>query len=81
MAVAGVGRGLGDVAMVTLIQTRAHDAVRSRVFAAEDAAAHAAFSVSAFSGGLLVELAGAGGAFAAASALAFGAALIASRGA
>jgi len=79
MAVAGVGRGLGDVAAVTLIQARAHDAVRSRVFAAQDAAAHAAFSISAFSGGLIVELAGARGAFAVASALGFGAALIAGR--
>jgi hypothetical protein len=80
MAVAGVGRGLADVATVTLIQARVHDAVRSRVFAAQDGAAHAAFSVSAFSGGLLVELAGVGGAFAAAAALGFGAALIAARG-
>ena len=79
MAVAGVGRGLADVATVTLIQARAHDAVRSRVFAAQDAAAHAAFSLSAFTGGLLVELASASGAFAAAAALGFGAALVAAR--
>jgi MFS family permease len=81
MAVAGAGRGLGDVAAVTLIQARAPDAVRSRVFAAQDGAAHAAFSVSAFGGGLLVELAGARGAFAGAAAFGVGAALIATRAA
>jgi MFS family permease len=81
MAVAGAGRGLGDVAAVTFIQARAPDAVRSRVFAAQDGAAHAAFSVSAFGGGLLVELAGARGAFAGAAAFGVGAALIATRAA
>jgi MFS family permease len=79
MALAGAGRGLGDVAAVTLIQTRAADEVRSRVFAAQDGAAHAAFSVSAFSGGVLVELVGARGAFATAAAIGVGAALIAGR--
>jgi MFS family permease len=79
MAIAGAGRGLGDVAGVTLIQARATDEVRSRVFAAQDGAAHAAFSVSAFAGGLLVELAGARGAFATAAAFGVGAALLASR--
>jgi MFS family permease len=79
MALAGAGRGLGDVAAVTLIQARAADEVRSRVFAAQDGAAHAAFSVSAFAGGLLVELAGARGAFAAAAAFGVGAALLAGR--
>ncbi len=79
MALAGAGRGLGDVAAVTLIQARAADEVRSRVFAAQDGAAHAAFSVSAFTGGLLVELAGARGAFAAAAAFGIGAALLAGR--
>jgi hypothetical protein len=31
MALAGAGRGLGDVAAVTLIEARARDEVRSRV--------------------------------------------------
>jgi MFS family permease len=79
MALAGAGRGLGDVAAVTLIQARAADAVRSRVFAAQDGAAHAAFSVSAFTGGLLVQLGGARGAFAAAAAFGVGAAVLAGR--
>jgi hypothetical protein len=79
MALAGTGRGLGDVAALTLIQARAADVVRSRVFAAQDGAAHAAFSVSAFGGGLLVELAGARGAFACAAAFSLGAALLATR--
>ena len=77
MALAGAGRGLGDVAALTLIQARAADEVRSRVFAAQDGAAHAAFSVSAFAGGLLVQLAGARGAFATAAAFGVGAALLA----
>ena len=59
MALAGSGRGLGDVAQVTLIQARAADEVRSRVFAAQDGLSHLAFTVSAFSGGLLVTLASA----------------------
>ena len=79
MAIAGAGRGLGDVAGVTLIQARATDEIRSRVFAAQDGAAHAAFSVSAFAGGLLVELAGARGAFTTAAAFGVGAALLAGR--
>jgi MFS family permease len=79
MALAGAGRGLGDVAAVTLIQARAADEVRSRVFAAQDGAAHVAFSVSAFAGGLLVEVAGARGAFAAAATFGVGAALLAGR--
>ena len=79
MGLAGAGRGLGDVAAVTLIQARTADEVRSRVFAAQDGAAHAAFSVSAFAGGLLVQLASARGAFAAATAFGVGAALIAAR--
>jgi hypothetical protein len=69
MALAGAGRGLGDVASVTLVQAHAPDEVRSRVFAAQDGAAHAAFSVSAFTGGLLVQLAGPHGAFATASSI------------
>jgi MFS family permease len=79
MAVAGAGRGLGDVAAVTLIQARAADEIRSRVFAAQDGAAHLAFSVSAFTGGLLVQLAGARGAFGAAAAFGLSAALVAAR--
>jgi MFS family permease len=79
MAVAGAGRGLGDVAEVTLIQRRAADEVRSRVFAAQDGAAHIAFSVSAFTGGVLVTLAGARGAFATATVCGVGAAILASR--
>ena len=79
MALAGAGRGLGDVAAVTLIQARAADGVRSRVFAAWDGAAHLAFSVAVFAGGLLVELAGARGAFATAAAFAACAALLAAR--
>ena len=39
MAIAGSGRGLGDVADTTLVQARTEDAVRSRVFAAQDRAA------------------------------------------
>ena len=79
MCIAGVGRGLGDVAAVTIIQARAADEIRGRVFAAEDGASHIAFSVSAFTGGLLVELAGARGAFATAAAFGVGAALLAAR--
>jgi MFS family permease len=77
MLVAGAGRGLGDVAAVTLIQSRAADEVRSRVFAAQDGAAHVAFSVSAFTGGLLVEATSAPGAFAVAAAFGTAAAALA----
>ncbi len=79
MAVAGAGRGLGDVASVTLIQARAADEVRSRVFAAEDGASHIAFSVSAFTGGLLVQAVGARGAFGVAAIFGVAAAFIARR--
>jgi MFS family permease len=79
MALAGAGRGLGDVATITLIQARAADEVRGRVFAAQDGASHIAFSVSAFTGGALVTLIGARGAFASAAACGVGAALLASR--
>ena len=79
MAIAGAGRGLGDVATVTIIQARAPNEVRSRVFAAQDGAAHFAFSVSAFTDGLLVELPGARGAFATAAAFGVGAAVLAGR--
>jgi predicted MFS family arabinose efflux permease len=64
---------------VTIIQVRAPDEVRGRVFAAQDGVAHAAFSVSAFTGGLLVQLAGARGAFATAAAFGFSAAVLAGR--
>ena len=77
MALAGAGRGLGDVAATTLIQERTSDAVRSRVFAAQEGAAHVAFSVSALSGGLLVQLVSARGAFAVATAFGVAAAAIA----
>jgi MFS family permease len=79
MAVAGAGRGLGDVAATTLLQARTQDEVRSRVFAAQEGAAHAAFSVSALVGGVLVQLASARGAFAVAAACGAGAALAATR--
>jgi hypothetical protein len=37
MALAGAGRGLGDVAATTLLQSRTANEVRSRVFAAQKA--------------------------------------------
>jgi MFS family permease len=80
MALAGAGRGLGDVAATTLIQERADDRVRSRVFAAQEGVAHAAFSISALSGGLLVQLVGVRGAFLTATACGLGAAVIARQG-
>ena len=55
MAVAGAGRGLGDVADGDPDPGSRAGRGRSRVFAAQDGAAHVAFSVSAFTGGLLVE--------------------------
>jgi MFS family permease len=79
VALAGTGRGLADVAEVTLIQARARDEVRSRVFAAQDGAAHMAFSVSAFAGGLLVTALGARAAFGIAAAFGLGAAILGSR--
>ena len=80
MALAGAGRGLGDVAATTLIQEQTNDAVRSRVFAAQEGAAHVAFSVSALSGGVLVQLISARGAFAVATAFGVAAAAIAATG-
>jgi MFS family permease len=77
MALAGAGRGLGDVAATTLIQEQTSDAVRSRVFAAQEGIAHVAFSVSALSGGLIVQLISARGAFAVATAFGIAAAAIA----
>jgi MFS family permease len=79
MGLAGAGRGLGDVAATTLLQAHAHDAVRSRVFAVQEGAAHVAFTLSALSGGLLVEAMGARGAFAVAAACGVGATLLALR--
>jgi MFS family permease len=79
MAVAGTGRGLGDVADTTLVQARTEDAVRSRVFAAQDGAAHAAFSAAMLAGGLLVGIGGPRLATLTAAGCALAAALVASR--
>ena len=79
MALAGAGRGLGDVAATTLLQARAADEVRSRVFAAEDGAAHVAFTVAALAGALIVVLTSARGAFAAAAACGLVAVVVATR--
>ena len=79
LAFAGAGRGLGEVAETTLIQVRTEDAVRSRVFAAQDGAAHVAFSAAMVVGGVLVEASGARLAFGTAAASGLLAALIASR--
>jgi len=79
MAIAGTGRGLGDVADRTLIQARTDDARRSRVFAAQEGAAHAAFSAAALAGGLLVSAAGARAAVLTAGGCGLAAALVASR--
>ena len=79
MALSGAGRGLADVAQTTMIQKHAIDEARSRVFAAQEGAAHIAYSVSAIAGGLLTELAGVRGAFAAAAAFAVAAAAVVRR--
>ena len=79
LAVAGAGGGVGDVATTTFMQSRSRDEVRSRVFAAQDGAAHVAYSVAALAGGLIVELVSARGAFACAAACAVAAAVIALR--
>jgi predicted MFS family arabinose efflux permease len=79
MALAGAGRGVGDVAATTLLQAHAADEVRSRVFAAQEGAAHVAFTLAALSGGLIVELAGARGAFFAAAGCGLAAVLSARR--
>jgi MFS family permease len=79
MAIAGTGRGLGEVADTTLVQARTDDARRSRVFAAQDGAAHAAFSAAALVGGLIVTTAGARAAVLTAAGCGFVAALVASR--
>jgi MFS family permease len=79
LAVAGAVGGVGDVATTTLMQSRSRDEVRSRVFAAQDGAAHVAYTVAALAGGVLVELAGARGAFACAAGCAAAGSLIALR--
>jgi MFS family permease len=79
MAVAGTGRGLGDVADTTLVQSRTDDARRSRVFAAQDGAAHAAYSAAMLAAGLIVSAAGARAAVLTAAGCGFAAALVASR--
>jgi MFS family permease len=79
MALAGALGGIGDVAATTLMQSRSGDEVRSRVFAAQDGAAHVAYTVAALAGGLIVGLVSARGAFACAAACAGAAALVAVR--
>jgi MFS family permease len=79
MGLAGAGRGLGDVAETTLLQRRTDDKVRSRVFAAQEGAAHVAFTMSALAGGLIVDVVSARGAFAAAAACGLGAVAVAAR--
>jgi MFS family permease len=79
MAIAGAGRGLGDVSDTTLVQARTDDARRSRVFAAQDGAAHAAYSAAMLAGGLLVSAAGARAAVLTAAGCGFAAAVVASR--
>ncbi len=79
MTLTGAGRGLGDVVTTTLLQASADDQVRSRVFAAQEGSGHVAFALAALSGGVIVELATARGAFAAAAAWGIVAVLIAAR--
>jgi len=79
MAIAGTGRGLGDVADRTLVQARTDDARRRRVFAAQDGAAHVAFSAAALVGGLIVATAGARAAVITAGGFGLAAAFVASR--
>jgi hypothetical protein len=79
MAIAGTGRGLGDVADRTLVQARTDDARRSRVFAAQDGAAHAAYSAAMLVGGLIVATVGARAAVVTAGGCGLAAALVASR--
>jgi MFS family permease len=79
MGLAGAGRGLGDVTETMLLQVRTDDEVRSRVFAAQEGAAHIAFTMSALTGGLIVDLVSARGAFAAAAACGVGAVVVAAR--
>jgi len=67
------------VADTTLVQARTDDARRSRVFAAQDGAAHAAYSAAMLAGGLIVTAAGARAAVLTAGACGLAASLIASR--
>ena len=67
------------MADTTLVQARTEDAVRSRVFAAQDGAAHAAFSLAMLAGGVLVATGGARVAVVTAAGCGFAAALVASR--
>jgi predicted MFS family arabinose efflux permease len=59
------------------VQSRAHDAVRSRVFAAQEGAAHVAFTAAMVAGGVLVEATGPRGAVATAAACGLVAAFVA----
>jgi len=79
MAIAGTGRGLGDVADTTLVQARTDDARRSRVFAAQEGAAHASYSAAMLAGGLIVSAAGARAGVLTAGGCGLAAALVASR--
>jgi MFS family permease len=79
LAIAGAVGGIGEVATTTLMQSRSRDEVRSRVFAAQDGAAHVAYSVAALAGGLIVQLVSARGAFACAAVCAAAGALTAGR--
>jgi MFS family permease len=79
LAIAGAVGGIGEVATTTLMQSRSRDEVRSRVFAAQDGAAHVAYSVAALAGGLIVQLVSARGAFACAAVCAAVGALTAGR--
>jgi hypothetical protein len=67
------------VADTTLVQARTDDARRSRVFAAQDGAAHAAYSAAMLAGGLIVSAAGARAGVLTAGGCGFAAALVASR--
>jgi hypothetical protein len=67
------------VADITLVQAQTEDAVRSRVFAAQDGAAHAAFSAAMLAGGVLVGVGGARVAVVTAAGCGLAAALVASR--
>ena len=80
MAIAGAGRGVGDAADMTLVQARAQRPRSSRVFAAQDGAAHAAYSAAnARGGGLIVATAGARAAVVTAGGCGLAASLVASR--
>jgi hypothetical protein len=67
------------VADTTLVQARTDDARRSRVFAAQDGAAHAAYSAAMLAGGLIVSAGGARAGVLTAAGCGLAAALVASR--